>query len=82
MTNTNTAAAIATGTCFPHALTLDDGETVNPGAAIIVGRSAISGETGALATYLGVTLDGFAVVDAGYGVEEWPVRFLASLEVA
>jgi len=84
-TNTNLAAALGAGTCWAGDLA-----GFTPGEAVIVGRSAKAGTLGTMATYLGHTLDGYAVVridgctvdmGAGPGVEEWLPEQLASLAV-
>lgn len=85
-TNTNLAAELGAGTCW----TAEIGGFI-PGESVIVGRSANAGTLGTLATYLGHTLDGYAVVQidgctvdmgAGPGVEEWLPGQLTSLAVA
>lgn len=82
----NTAANISAGTCFPFAL-----EGIAPGTTVIVGHAPTACGTEATGTYLGHTLDGLAVIridgltvdlGAGVGIEEWPMRFVASLAVA
>lgn len=82
--NINTATNISAGTFFPFSL-----EGIAPGTTVIVGRSANAGNLGDVATYLGITLDGLAVVrfegitvdlGAGPGVEEWPATMVESLQ--